>query len=204
VIDMRDPHPESTAAATRPLLRFVRHGATAANLAGLRCGGDLDPPLTTLGRQQAVLAAAVIAQLQPPVGVIVTSDLERTRETAAIIAESLPDVPIVIETGFGERHLGEWNLKPLGLTEPWLKAGQTPPGGESNDLFIRRVADAVRAIAHRVDCNPLIVGSKGVARAMGQITGTAERLELDNGVIAEFEYAAFRIHGTDGFQGSLK
>ena len=28
---------------------FVRHGSTAPNLAGLRCGGDLDSPLTELG-----------------------------------------------------------------------------------------------------------------------------------------------------------
>lgn len=34
-------------------LLFVRHGATAPNEAELRCGGDLDVPLSELGRAQA-------------------------------------------------------------------------------------------------------------------------------------------------------
>ena len=38
----------------RHVLRFVRHGATHANSAGLRCGGDLDLPMTALGHEQAV------------------------------------------------------------------------------------------------------------------------------------------------------
>ena len=127
-------------------LRFVRHGATAANLAGLRCGGDLDLPLTQAGREQAAAAAHLIARLDPPVGLIVSSDLQRTRETAAIIARALPGVPVIIEPAFAERSLGDWNLRPLDQTKASLEAGCTPPGGESNAEFTGRVTQALRRI----------------------------------------------------------
>ena len=170
-------------------LRFVRHGATAPNMAGLRCGGDLDVPLTALGRQQAAAAARQVAQLEPPVGLIVTSDLVRTSETAAIIATALPGLPIIIEPGFAERSLGRWNLLSIEETQPWFEARCTPPGGESDEAFIERIARAVRGIKKQLAYRPLLVGSKGVARVMGELIGIEKRLELDNGVVAEFDFA---------------
>ena len=171
-------------------VRFLRHGATAANLAGLRCGGDLDLPLTAIGRQQAQHAAQLVNKLQLPIGLIVTSDLSRTRETAQIIAAVLPGVPIVIEPELAERRLGEWNLRPIAETQPWLAARCTPPGGESDDEFVDRIARGVRRIKVQLPLRPLLVGSKGVARAMGELVGWPHRLELDNGEIAEFDLAS--------------
>src|SRR5437764_11145661 len=49
--------------SSRPLV-FVRHGATQANIAELRCGGDLDVPLIELGRCQAVATAQRIRDLR--------------------------------------------------------------------------------------------------------------------------------------------
>ena len=187
---MREQHraPLPSPHAVLPL-RFVRHGATAPNMAGLRCGGDLDVPLTAVGRQQAVVAARQVAQLEPPVGLIVTSDLVRTRETAAIIALALPGVPIIIEPGFAERSLGEWNLRPVDQTQAWFEARCTPPGGESDNEFIHRIARALRGIKQQLIYRPLLVGSKGVARVMGELIGIEHRLELENGAVAEFDFA---------------
>jgi len=109
------------------VLRFVRHGATAANSAGLRCGGDLDLPMTALGHEQAQRIAERVAQLQPPVGLIVTSDLRRTRETAVAIKRRQPGIAVVVEPAFAERHLGQWNLLPIHDSQPWLEAGMTRP-----------------------------------------------------------------------------
>lgn len=178
--------PDVARALPGGLLRFVRHGATAANLAGLRCGGDLDVPLTDIGRQQGIDAGRRIAQLAPSVGVIVTSDLQRTRETAALIAASLPGVPVVIEPAFAERRLGEWNLRSIESTRRLLEACCTPPGGESNAEFIDRVARALRMIKGFLVKRPLLVGSKGVARVMAELIGLP-RLELGNGVVTEFD-----------------
>ena len=187
---MREPYraPLPSPHAVLPL-RFVRHGATAPNMAGLRCGGDLDVPLTALGRQQATVAARQVAGLEPPVCLIVSSDLVRTRETAAIIAAALPGVPIIIEPGFAERSLGEWNLRPIDETQPWFEARCTPPGGESDNEFIDRIARALRGIKKQLAYRPLLVGSKGVARVMGELIGIEHRLELENGVVAEFDFA---------------
>ena len=170
-------------------LRFVRHGATAANLAGLRCGGDLDVPLVERGREQAEVAARHIARLEPAVGLIVTSDLARTRETAAIIARALPAVQVLVEPGFGERRLGAWNLQPIEATQPLFEARLTPPGGESDDQFISRVAAALRRVKTYLPQRPLLVGSKGVARAMGELIGLQQRLDLENAMVTEFDFA---------------
>lgn len=175
---------------TRLPLRFVRHGATAPNLAGLRCGGDLDVPLADVGREQAHAAGRALARLEPAVGAIYSSALLRNRETAAIISEYLPNVPVVIEPAFGERRLGAWNLLPIAQTQPWLEARLTPPGGESDDEFIDRIARAVRGIKQKLAVRPLLVGSKGVARILGELVGLEGRLELDNGAIWEFDFAA--------------
>lgn len=181
--------PVSQPVDTRLPLRFVRHGATAPNLAGLRCGGDLDVPLTAVGRRQAATAAEHIARLDPPVKLIVTSDLKRNRETADIIARRLPGVTLLVQPAFSERRLGAWNLKPIAQTQPWLEARQTPPGGESDDDFTRRVADAVRQIKQQLAERPLLVGSKGVGRVLGELIGLTDRLELGNGEIWEFDFA---------------
>ena len=170
----------------RPALRFVRHGATSANLAGLRCGGDLDLPLTATGREQATAAARVIARLDPPVGLILCSHLLRTRETAAIIASALPGVPIVIDPAFAERSLGDWNLRPIDETQASLDAGCTPPGGESGAAFSARVTAALQRLRPRLADRPLLVGSKGVARVMAELAGL-HRPDLGNGVVTEFE-----------------
>jgi 2,3-bisphosphoglycerate-dependent phosphoglycerate mutase len=182
--------------ASRPL-SFVRHGATEPNLAGLRCGGDLDVPLTDTGREQAAEVGRRLAALGRPVGLIVTSDLQRTRETARIVALSLPGVEVVVEAGFGERHLGAWNLRPIAETEAQLMRGDTPPGGESNECFFERIAAAVETLLPRLDRRPLLVGSKGVARALGELLGQPAQ-GLGNGALAHFELAAFAHQHTRG------
>ena len=157
--------------ALQPLM-FVRHGATEPNLAGLRCGGDLDVPLSAEGRNQARSAAEQMRAMGWPVGVIVSSDLQRTRETAHIIKGVFPDVELIIAPGFAERHLGEWNLLPIADTEAALNAGATPPGGESRAVFFDRIAAAVDILLPRLSQlshPPLLVASKGVARVLGEL-----------------------------------
>lgn len=157
-----------------PELLFARHGATAPNLAGLRCGGDLDVPLADAGRSQARSLALLVAAAQPPVGLIVTSGLKRTVETAQIISAALGGVTIVTEPLLAERRLGAWNLLPVTQTAPWFEAGMTPPGGESNEEFSARITSTVRRrLLPLLQRRPLLVGSRGVARVLGEWTGVA-------------------------------
>lgn len=177
------------------VLQFVRHGATAANLVGLRCGGDLDLPLTDQGRRQAQQVGRALLAGRRPLSHIVTSDLQRTRETATLIAgvvgsaHALPT--LVVEPAFAERRLGDWNLTPTADTEAAMRAGLVPPGGESNDEFHDRIVDALDRIrplmGGSVGGSVLVVGSKGVARVLGELSGMPGRVALDNGVLCHFE-----------------
>lgn len=173
------------------VLHFVRHGATAANLVGLRCGGDIDLPLTDIGRRQAMSAGRALLGLHQPIAHIVTSDLQRTRETAALIAGVLggqgPMPRVVVEPGFAERHLGDWNLTPSADTEIAMRSGLVPPGGEAADVFHARIVWALDRVRPLFDRPLLVVGSKGVARVLGEISGLPGRLALDNGVLCRFE-----------------
>lgn len=188
------PYP-STPKLTNPaqLLRFVRHGATAVNLAGLRCGGDIDPPLADAGRQQAGQTgrylAALAAQGEGP-GLIVTSALQRTRQTATILAAALGGLPVRVLPGWAERHLGVWNLQPIAHTQDALLAGHTPPGGESDATFQQRIGQALHGLLPLLGQRPLLVGSKGVARVLGQLCGQPDRVALDNGALWHFDLAA--------------
>lgn len=170
-------------------LRYMRHGLTEPNLAHVRCGGDLDVPLLEQGREHVAEAARALAGMDPPVGLIITSDLRRTRETARIIAAELRTVEIQIVPAFAERRLGEWNLLSIEETEPWLEAGMDPPGGETDAEFTQRVARALHSVKPLLHLHPLLVGSKGVARVMGNMVGLPRRLDLGNAQIAEFKLA---------------
>ena len=143
-------------------LLFARHGATEPNLAGLRCGGDIDPPLTALGRQQAVALAQAVKALAEPPDLIVTSDLQRAQDTAAIVRAALGAVDLVVQPAFRERRLGEWNLQPIAATESLLASGHTPPGGESADDFTERIEAALDALLPLLPRRVLLVASKGV------------------------------------------
>lgn len=66
------------------MLILVRHGQTAANAAGMLLG-RADPPLTELGRRQAVALAAAL----PSPTRLIASPPARARETAAAFGRTV-------------------------------------------------------------------------------------------------------------------
>jgi len=185
-----DPLPET--------LLFVRHGATAYNLANLRCGGDIDTPLVDAGRGQAQALAAVIRERRPRPGIIVTSALARTHETARIVADAV-GLEIVVEPRLAERLLGGWNGVPAGTLLPWFEPGVEPPGGgESNEQFIARIAAALRhSLVPRLPQRPLLVGSRGVARVLGLLCGKPLATPVANAAMLEFPTAPLLALASD-------
>ena len=176
--------------ADRPFtLYFVRHGVTEPNFRGFRCGGDLDLPMMDIGCDQAYLLAKQIDRMKLRVGVIVSGSLLRTRQTASIVSGVLGEVPIVVEPLLNERRLGEWNNRPIAETEEALARHETPPGGESEDEFTRRVAAALENMRPYLDRRPLVVSSKGVGRVMNALLGGQGRMQVGNGEIVEFAVA---------------
>lgn len=162
-------------AVTRVLV--VRHGQSEWNADG-RWQGQENPPLTDLGRRQALHAAGAVGA----VDAIYASPLERATRTAHLIAESVGVGPVVLLPGLMERHAGEWQ----GLTRAqierafpgYLEAGERPPGWEADDLVEQRVMGALDSIAEEhPDGHVLAVAHAGVIFAIERALGAPwERL----------------------------
>jgi probable phosphoglycerate mutase len=167
-------------------LYFVRHGVTEPNFKGLRCGGDLDVPLMDIGCDQAYLLAKQISRMNLNIGVILAGSLIRTRQTASIISGVLGNVRIEVEPLLNERHLGVWNNQSIEATEDLLTNRVTPPGGESEEQFERRVCDALEKVRPYFDRTPLVVSSKGVGRILNGLLGGEGRMQVGNGEVVEF------------------
>ncbi|MDP1819851.1 MAG: histidine phosphatase family protein [Acidimicrobiales bacterium] len=131
---------------TRVLL--VRHGQSEWNADG-RWQGQADPPLTDLGREQARHAARSLGV----VDAIVSSDLQRAADTAALLSNELGVGPLVLDPDLRERDAGEWS----GLTRAEIEHGwpgylddlggerRRPPGWEPDDeLLARTIASLAR------------------------------------------------------------
>lgn len=166
---------------------FIRHGETDYNRRGVRCGGDIDIPLTQHGESQAKAAAEkLLAEGLRPDAIFV-SPLQRTRRTAEILAETLRFTePLIPHAGLLERRLGAWNGQPIAETQPWFDAKLTPPGGESETAFRTRLERALVDILVRPYRLPLLVGSKGVARIFVDLTGGTRAAPLGNAEVVRF------------------
>ena len=125
------------------MLFVVRHGQTAANAAG-QLLGRADVPLTETGRQQAKALAAAVG----PVDRVISSPLERARDTAAAFG-----LPIEVDDRWTELDYGIYDEWPLGdvPSEMWQNwrgdAEFAPPEGESLANLGRRVRAACDDLA---------------------------------------------------------
>jgi probable phosphoglycerate mutase len=145
--------------ATTDLL-VVRHGQSEWNAIG-RWQGHADPVLSELGRRQAAVAAGSIGAVDG----IISSDLLRAVETAAIIAEQLGIGPVMVDERLRERDVGEWS----GLTDAeihkgwpgWLDDGRRPDGFEHVDAMLGRVVEAFGAIHEASSGGSLLVITHG-------------------------------------------
>ena len=151
-------------ATTRVLL--LRHGQSEWNALG-KWQGHADPPLTALGRAQALAASRSLGTLDA----VVASDLQRAHETAEIIASQLGIGPVLVDARLRERDAGAWT----GLTRAdidhtypgYLDDGRRPPGWEGAETLAVRVVAALRdahGAYHGGDV--LAVAHSGVIRAV--------------------------------------
>ena len=130
-------------------LTLIRHGQSTYNLANLFTG-NVDAPLTSLGKAEALAAGKKIKDLI--YNVAYTSMLIRAQETLRIILEEIQQttIPVIKNAALNERMYG--NLQGLNKAETARKYGDAqveiwrrsfdvrPPGGESlEDTFNRTV-----------------------------------------------------------------
>jgi broad specificity phosphatase PhoE len=156
-------------------LVIVRHGESTWNSEG-RLQGQADPPLSDRGRQEAVALAAALDGAA--FDRVISSDLVRARETAALLGH--PDAPA--DPRLREIDVGEWAGRslaelPEGSEPSWRAGPLTPPGGETWDEFAARVADTLDELLDGGG-RSLVVAHGGVVRAaVAYLTrGDARRL----------------------------
>jgi glucosyl-3-phosphoglycerate phosphatase len=150
-------------------LLLVRHGVTEWNREG-RFQGRLDPPLAPDGLVEARLLAAritAVPELRP--ARIVSSPLQRARQTAEVIGDDRPvvDDPRWVELGQGEwegRTHVELAANDAARYADWrARAGeQPPPGAEPIETAFARVSAALDD-ALTADGWPLCIVSHGGA-----------------------------------------
>ena len=158
-------------------LWLVRHGQSEWNLAHRIQGQSyLAGSLTTAGREQAVQAAAQLSDQAPAAVAIVSSDLARTAETAAIIAGRL-GLPLEFDPGLREQDLGRLEgtssvTADRAVDDPGDAAFDVinqfydepytlPPGGESVAQMYDRVHRTLRRLAAARPGAELIVVTHG-------------------------------------------
>lgn len=133
-------------------LLLVRHGRTAANAGGVLAGWTPGVHLDDTGRQQAVRLGERLAPV--PLAAVVTSPLERTRETAeALLSGRDPAPPLEVDDRLAECRYGDWtgrDLKSL-AKEPLWKTVQAHPSaavfpGEDGEPMAAMAARAVAAV----------------------------------------------------------
>jgi len=132
-------------------LILVRHGRTTANAAGLLAGRAAGVTLDQIGREQAALTGDRLAAV--PLAGVVSSPLERCRQTAQLILDrqagnpSAPTDPDLTECDYGQ-----WQgrmLSDLATEDLWAAVQSQPsavvfPGGESMAAMQARSVAAVR------------------------------------------------------------
>lgn len=132
------------------LVLLIRHGRTTANASGILAGRMPGVELDERGREQAAALAKRIAGI--PLAAVVSSPLERTRQTAEALLADRVDVPLHLEPDLSECDYGDWSgkeLKTLAKEQLWKVVQAHPaaaafPGGESMAAMSARAIAAVR------------------------------------------------------------
>jgi probable phosphomutase (TIGR03848 family) len=193
---------------------LLRHGRTEANASGILAGRTPGVHLDDLGRTQAARAAERLAVL--PLAELVSSPLERCKETARVVAahQTVHDSTrprVHSDKGLTECDYGEWQgrtLRELARLALWKTVQTNPsaamfPGGESLPQMQSRAVDAVRrrdaavAAAHGADAVWLAVSHGDViksviADALGMHLDLFQRIQVDPASISVIRYTEDR------------
>ncbi|XUX06073.1 histidine phosphatase family protein [Sporosarcina sp. UB5] len=162
------------------VIGFVRHGVTAWNKEG-RAQGSSDIPLDDEGIDMAKRVADRLSTEQWDI--IYTSDLQRAKKTAEIIAEKLPGVELVEDARL--REIGGGKVE--GTTEAeriekWGKDwNQLDMGFEPLESIISRGMESLNEIKKKYAGKRVLVVSHGsfIIRMLNELVAESET-SLDN------------------------
>ncbi|MEO1068149.1 MAG: histidine phosphatase family protein [Cyanobacteria bacterium J06638_6] len=150
---MGAPLPEMRRGHRGPRLLLVRHGETEWNRQG-RFQGQIDIPLNDNGRAQGAKAGTFLKPVT--LDAAYTSFMARPKETAEIILQHHPDLPLHSVEELQEISHGEWEglyeseieSNYSGMLEQWQQAPETVqmPGGENLEQVWQRSIAAWKQI----------------------------------------------------------
>jgi probable phosphomutase (TIGR03848 family) len=202
---------------------LVRHGRTAANASGVLAGWTPGVELDETGVTQAAALGARL--LKVPLAAVVSSPLERCRQTAAALLAGREATPEQVDERLGECHYGDWTgraLKDLAKDPMWKVVQSHPsaatfpgPDGESMRAMQSRAVDAVRDWNTRLGADATYVAvSHGdvikaiVADALGMHLDQFQRIQADPCSLAVIRYTdlrpfVLRLNDTGGSVDSL-
>jgi probable phosphomutase (TIGR03848 family) len=190
------------------LVLLVRHGLTAGT-GKVLTGRTPGIPLDDRGRGQA---AALAARLAPvPLDAIITSPLERCRETAQAIAAARDGQPVAVQEDerFAEVKYGDWTGQPLrrlARERLWRVVQDHPsavrfPGeaGESMPEMQHRAVSAIRDWNTRLGGDAVyLVCSHGdvlkslLADSLGLHLDMCQRIQVDPCSLSVIRYTPLR------------
>lgn len=150
----------------------IRHGETEWNNGGI-VQGQLDSPLTALGRMQAQAVARRLKNER--LDLLYSSDLGRAMETAQPIADATGHT-IHLEPRIREKHFGvlqglsreQFAAKDAEASAAFLRndPDYVLPGGESTRGFLHRVTSAYHDLAAKHRGQTIVTVSHGGVVAM--------------------------------------
>jgi probable phosphoglycerate mutase len=148
---------------TEGRLLLVRHGESTWNRSGRVQGQTTHPRLTRRGRAQARALAATLARFD--VARILTSDLRRATQTAAVLGRAVGMVPEPTPL-LRERHWGAWQGHSRDAAEAHARAlplHARLPGGESTLDVRERVGRLLRRLGEPIGVVVLVTHGDVIA-----------------------------------------
>lgn len=202
------PEIPASSQQSEPAFYLVRHGETEWNASG-RYQGAKDSPLTVKGREQARRIGRKLDSVRKTASPLLAyvSPLGRARETAALIAESVP-LEIRLEPRIAEISAGAWDGLSMyeidveypgalgkGGPDDWYFLG---PGGETFEDALARVSEWLNEAV-----SPSLVVTHGLASRIirGAFCGLSKkdmlRLEVPQDGFYRLEDRAARLVEAD-------
>ena len=197
---------ESTQNSMKQTLLFIRHGQTTWNIEHLLPGQLPGIAMNDAGREQAARLADALALI--PVSAVISSPLERARETAEIIAAGR-GLTIQLESDLMDTNVGRWagqKFDELAKTDPDWKAYVKDPtvAPEGIETFPQVQQRALAAVERwrtmdSIGAYPAFVAHADVVKLLiahysGLDAGKASSLFIDNASVSIVEIESESEH----------
>jgi probable phosphomutase (TIGR03848 family) len=185
---------------------LLRHGRTTANTGGVLAGWTPGVGLDETGVQQAQAVAERLATV--PLAAVVSSPLERCRQTAELLVAGR-DLAVRTDERLGEARYGDWTGRPIKelVKEPLCKVVQQHPSaavfpGPEGEGLAQTQARAVAAVrawnaelgkdAVWLACSHGDVIKAVLADALGMHLDSFQRIVVDPASISVISYTDTR------------